>query len=156
MLIEHKCQLILWQGLYFMNLILFLITVSQKGVTSTEAVLCVHTVLPQIPSALQSSCNPTLKLASSYHLCRMFFSSSLASLCCFPCFCASLYPYIFIHSLDCVLPSFFAHFLLPIPSCDLLPRPHGLSQLWNTTVSFLMTFTLRPRSVRKIQLPFLN
>lgn len=38
---------------------------------------------------------------------------------------------------------------------DLLPRPRGFTQLWDTSCSF-NDFTPRPRSAREIQLPFVK
>lgn len=43
----------------------------------------------------------------------------------------------------------------PLPSSDLLPRPRGLTQLWDTSCSF-NDFAPRPRSAREIQLPFFD
>lgn len=56
---------------------------------------------------------------------------------------------------DFLLPPVSIHFPLPLPSHDLLPRPRGLTQLWDTSCSF-NDFAPRPRSAREIQLPFFN
>ncbi len=113
---------------------------------------------------LQSLCNPTLKLANflaaSHHL-RLCLSTPLFSS---PLLHTAILWGFFKHL--SILTSFSAlrtipslprlHSLPPLlPFHDLLPKPQGLTQLWNTRCS-INDFAPRPRSAREIQLPFSN